>query len=338
MVESVGKRLWFGPLDPLVAGFRGAEFFHLAEKDFFLGRELRSIAPLRRPDRNHVEMDPEKVGGIHLADSCGDRGAPVSSLNGKPLEAERLRHQLEKNIGDRLDVHRAGASMVRETVTRQRRRNHGERIGGIAAVSTRIRQHRNDVHEFVDRTGPSVDEQQRFGIRSSAFFVNEMNLEAADLGTEMTEAVQMRLMLAPVVAGAPVLNQFAQVGQIRAVFPSGVGHSSGKRVRSRRAFRSASTWSGTAIRNGSGFLWAISSTYPREDLNARNVDCRRCRANFRPHGTENAMVKNGTGGGSPVYTVCFPVPRLFTWVPDACQPSIQGRARAQKPATDAAAL
>ena len=51
-----------------------------------------------------------------------------------------------------------------------------------------------------------------------------MNAEAVDCRAEMLEAVQLGFVLAPIVLGSPVLGQFPQIGEIGAVFPSGVGH------------------------------------------------------------------------------------------------------------------
>ena len=40
--------------------------------------------------------------------------------------------------------------------------------------------------------------------------VNEMNVDTIDLGDELRQRVELRLHLAPVVAGAPVLNERLQ--------------------------------------------------------------------------------------------------------------------------------
>ena len=73
-----------------------------------------------------------------------------------------------------------------------------------------------------------MDEQQRLGIGAAAFLANEMDLEAVDIGGEMLEPIQLGLVLAPVVLGAPVVEQLAHVGEVGAVLPSGIGHLVGQ--------------------------------------------------------------------------------------------------------------
>ena len=53
--------------------------------------------------------------------------------------------------------------------------------------------------------------------------MNEMDWDALDLGTEMGEAVHRPLAGAPVVAVAPILGKFADIGGISPVAPIAIG-------------------------------------------------------------------------------------------------------------------
>jgi hypothetical protein len=50
--------------------------------------------------------------------------------------------------------------------------------------------------------------------------VDEVDAEAPDLGAEVGEPVELRLLLAPIEAVSPVVRQLPQVGQVRAVVPA----------------------------------------------------------------------------------------------------------------------
>ena len=56
---------------------------------------------------------------VHLAEARGNRGTPIAALCAIALEAERVGHQVMKGFGDRLDIDRARAWMIRKAVARQ---------------------------------------------------------------------------------------------------------------------------------------------------------------------------------------------------------------------------
>src|ERR1700683_1614281 len=222
IIESVCERLRLGSLDPLIAGFRVTEFFDVAEKNFFLRRQVGSRASLGGPHRDHVDVDAEETWLIGLADARDDRRAPITALRRIAIEAERLRHQLVEYFGDGLNVHRAAGGMPRESVAGQRGGDHGKRIARGTAVRDRGGEHRNDFHELVDRSRPSVQQQQRLGIGSAAFLANEMDLEAVDVSLEMFEAIQLRFMFAPIIFVAPIVEQLAHVREITPILPPSI--------------------------------------------------------------------------------------------------------------------
>src|SRR5262245_29084633 len=88
----------------------------------------------------------------------------------------------------------------------------------------RVREHRNDFHELIDRTGPAVDQKEWLGIGATPLLVDEVQVEVCYLGAKMTQAVQMLFVLAPVVLCAPVVDELAQIGEVGAVFPASIGN------------------------------------------------------------------------------------------------------------------
>src|SRR5262249_11911187 len=89
-------------------------------------------------------------------------------------------------------------------------------------------QHRDDLLELGDRSRPSVEQQQRRRIRTDPGLMDEVDIATVDRHLVMRKRVELALMLAPVVACAPVIDEVFQVGQIGAVGPSGIAYLSGQ--------------------------------------------------------------------------------------------------------------
>jgi len=61
-------------------------------------------------------------------------------------------------------------------------------------------------------------------VMTSGKLVDQVDLQASDLGAELLELVQAGLVRAPVVAIAPVGDELSYVGEVRAVSPSRARH------------------------------------------------------------------------------------------------------------------
>jgi hypothetical protein len=85
------------------------------------------------------------------------------------------------------------------------------------------RQRLDHVEELQERAGPAVGEDQRERVRFRGPDVDEVDGLAVDLGGEVRKLVELRLVRAPVVAGAPVLGKLLQPRQRKAVVPPGAG-------------------------------------------------------------------------------------------------------------------
>src|SRR5258708_39909539 len=81
IVQSVSEGLRLGSLYPLVPGLEAAESVHVAEKHFFLGRQLRRVASFGGTNRKHVDIDAEDAVGVYFADSRRNRRPPVSPFH-----------------------------------------------------------------------------------------------------------------------------------------------------------------------------------------------------------------------------------------------------------------
>ena len=132
----------------------------------------------------------------------------------------------------------------------QRRGDDVEGVGGIAAMACGVGQRADDVRGLDDRAGPAVGDDQWQRARLGGADVHKVHVLAVDDGGELRKLVQLCLVGAPVVIGAPVGGQVFQVAQRHAGLQPAPGSSAGQRVRASRSRRSSRSASGMSIRNG----------------------------------------------------------------------------------------
>jgi hypothetical protein len=82
-------------------------------------------------------------------------------------------------------------------VTRQRGDHHIEGVRRAAAVGGRIGERPDDLRLLDDRAGPAVGDDQRQGVGMGGADVEEVEVEAVDLGRELRQRVQRGLAAAP---------------------------------------------------------------------------------------------------------------------------------------------
>src|SRR5215469_17348595 len=113
--------------------------------------------------------------------------------------------------------------MEREPVARQRRRDDREGVSGIAAEASGIRQQRDQFVKFPDRAWPPVQEKKWKGGWADAWLMNEVQLDLRQGDHKLLKGVEVPLVDAPVVLGAPVHDEFSQIGKVGAVSPATTG-------------------------------------------------------------------------------------------------------------------
>ena len=91
-------------------------------------------------------------------------------------------------------------------MARQRRDHKLEGIRCARAMGRGVGERINDLELLDDRTGPPMRDDQRQRVLVLGPDVNEMDVEPANLGNEVRQAIQLRLALAPVVVRPPILR------------------------------------------------------------------------------------------------------------------------------------
>jgi hypothetical protein len=94
-----------------------------------------------------------------------------------------------------------------------------ERVVCAAAVCHRVAERADDLQHLDDGAGPAVrdDERQRVLVRGPD--VDEVDVEAVDLGYELRQGVQPRLQPPEVVLGPPVASECLHRRKLDALRP-----------------------------------------------------------------------------------------------------------------------
>jgi hypothetical protein len=95
----------------------------------------------------------------------------------------------------------------------------------------RIGQRLDELHLLDDRARPAMRDDDRQGLLVLRAHVDEMDVEAVDLGDEVRHRVDARLALAPVVFRGPVARELLRGGELHALRGIGDGFLFGESCR-----------------------------------------------------------------------------------------------------------
>ena len=94
-----------------------------------------------------------------------------------------------------------------------------KRVASGPAVAGRVGEGLDDAVEFDDGTWPTVGKDQGNGVRIGAFPVDEVDVQAIDLGHELRKPVEISLPRGPVVVVKPVVANLLGVGEGHSLVP-----------------------------------------------------------------------------------------------------------------------
>ena len=154
----------------------------------------------------HVGVDAEQLGRRLRADHVGDLRAPIAALRDVPRVPEAP-HQDDPRVRDVDGIPALRRRLGGEPVAGHRRDHHVERVVRAAAVRRRVGERADHAEHLDDRARPAVrdDHRQRVGVRRPD--VDEVDVEAVDLGHELRDGVEPRLEPAEVVVVGPVPHE-----------------------------------------------------------------------------------------------------------------------------------
>ena len=159
-----------------------------------------------RDRAGHVGVDAEQLRRRLRTDHVGDLRTPVAALRDVARVPEAP-HQHDPRVRDVDRVPALRRRLGGEPVAGHRRDHHVERVRRAATVRRRVAERAEDAQHLDDRARPSVrdDHRQRIGVGRPD--VEEVDVEAVDLGLELRDGVQPRLEPAEVVVRRPVPHE-----------------------------------------------------------------------------------------------------------------------------------
>ena len=166
---------------------------------------------------------PEQLRRRLRTHHVGDLRAPVAALRDVPRRSRVARISWIQASAMWTGSQPVVVGLPGEAVSGHRRDHDVERVRGVAAVRGRVGERADDVQHLDDRARPAVrdDHRQRVLVRRPD--VDEVDVEAVDLGQELREGVQPRLEPAEVVVVAPVAGELLHRRQLHALRRVGDG-------------------------------------------------------------------------------------------------------------------
>jgi hypothetical protein len=86
-------------------------------------------------------------------------------------------------------------------------------------MGRRVCERFDHLQQLDDRARPAVRHEQRYGLIVRRADVRELDVQPVDLGDELGQLVELSLDLAPVVVGAPVLDERPELRQLDTLGP-----------------------------------------------------------------------------------------------------------------------
>ena len=151
-------------------------------------------------------MYSEQPGRRQQRHLLGDGIPPIAALRHVARVAEAL-HQHDPSTRDALRIPAGAGRLAGKPVARQGGDHEVERVCCAAAVGGGIGQRIDDFQLLDDRAGPAVRHDQRQRVWMLRAHVNEVDIDAVDVGHELWNGVQLRLALAPVVVRGPIVRE-----------------------------------------------------------------------------------------------------------------------------------
>jgi len=172
-------------------------------------------------------VDADDAVGVADGEPVGDVGADVAAVGAEPLVAEHVGQQPGQGVGDHRTGHRAGGRQVGEDVAGQRRHDHVEGVGGVAAVAAGVGQQRHQQQHLGEGARPAVGQEQGqwrgAAGDADAGHVDEVQQLPVEVGAVVRDGVERLLPSPPVEPVGPVGQQLPQVVGIGARRPRRTG-------------------------------------------------------------------------------------------------------------------
>src|SRR6478672_4685332 len=120
--------------------------------------------------------------------------------------------------GNVLIVHAHSSGSIGESVTRQRRDDNVKR-GTVDSVGAWIGQEWHKRKKLDERARPPMGQDQRNTVPVSGRLMDEMDMDAVEIGAELVDRVQLAFLCAPIELVGPIRKQLFKVLKVGPLLP-----------------------------------------------------------------------------------------------------------------------
>ena len=173
---------------------------------------LQTVAAPLAPCRGYLQItqvDANHWLGIGQRHERGNPGPEISALSPVALVTQTT-HEAVPQPGDVLIVHAHLTGPLGESVTRKGR-DDDVKGGTVDAVGVRIGQEGHERKQFDERARPAVAQNQRNAVPMSGRLMDEVDMDAVEIGAELVDRVQLAFLCAPIELVGPIRKQLFKV-------------------------------------------------------------------------------------------------------------------------------
>ncbi len=231
--KRVTDRLWPGHHHLRVTSVVLVESRELVERSALLLAKTCGSRIVDREDTDdllrhygrHVQVNAKEARYVLMRHTFRNDGAAIAAL-GNELVVTQAVHESAPGPGSMVGAPTRHVWLSRKTEPRDRRYDQMESIVLRSTMCGRIGERVNDLEHFKNRTRPAVGHDKRQRVLMLRANVDEVDVEAVDLGDEHRQRVELRFDLPPVV---PVRRAIAHAIDLNVILNTvwyGYGHVS----------------------------------------------------------------------------------------------------------------
>ncbi|MNQ91587.1 hypothetical protein D3C85_1069770 [compost metagenome] len=163
-----------------------------------------------------VDVDAEQTSGSLTSHGVRNNGAPVATLGQVARVAEAL-HERIPGAGDALGVPAGAFRFVRKAEAGNRGQYEMKGVLGGSAMCRGVGQRTYDLQQFEYGTRPAMGHDEWPRVRMTGANVDEVDVQAVDIGQVLGECVEFRFGLSPVVAALPIAHQRLELVELHSL-------------------------------------------------------------------------------------------------------------------------
>ncbi len=210
--QGIGNGLRFSGLNSVKAAFFAVK---VRKPSPLRIAHLRNCFRVRRIRGKKVQMKADHVRGCLVSHVARDFRTPVAALD-TVLGIAQTIHQNDQSLRHPPWIPTPSCGGSGESKSRKRRNDDVKcRAIFVPGMSKWL----DESQKLHNRTGPTVNQHQGYGIRSLGPLVDEVDFLPINFCRELVKAVDLGFLRAPIVLVLPIIREFSDLLDVGTVFP-----------------------------------------------------------------------------------------------------------------------